>query len=281
MKKILLVADAGGEIGWGHAMRTLAVAEELSGRSGVQAVWVTETPKEVHSLKPPIPIYACGPHEDMSSQHGSADFVLIDLSGELYPAFGEYNSDDYRVWYMVDHGTGLQGTNRICPHFGAEERDWGPGAVVCGPRWMPLRKPIGGNVWTGEPRYSALAPVLLYRAPDGIETLLNKAARSSRRLTEGEEWWCKQWSGAIVPPSTIAYECMRLGIPVSLVQLPNDQPRDVGDAMVKAGVADSYAKSGYPQRHLDSRERWKTTSRIKRLVDGRGAERVADLLERW
>lgn len=276
MRKILLVADAGGEIGWGHAMRMLAVAEELAGRSGRQAVWVTETPREVHSLKPPIAIYACGPHEGMNPQHATADAVLIDLPGEESPGFWEYDANDYRLWHMVDHGTGLKGTNRICPHFGAEDRDWGPGAVVCGPRWMPLReefidwRPFNRHAT----RYDPEGKVLAYRANDAVMQEISDRGEQAHRMHGGYKWWTEKWSGAVVPASTIAYECMVLGIPVALLPLPNDQPNDVGEAMIQAGVA----------RWWDSRHPSKVEDRIaaaRAAVDGRGAERVADLLERW
>lgn len=261
MKRILLVADAGGEIGWGHAMRTLAVAEELVQRSGVQAVWVTNTPREVHSLKPPVPV----------SERGlPGDVWLLDI-GKSYP---HPLPSDVAVWNMIDHGVGVEGTNRICPHFGAEERDWGPGAVVCGPRWMPLRKElVGYPLELGHPPeyyprdgYDAEEQVLAYRGPGGIPR--------AHDLSGGEVWWERKWSRAIVPPSTIAYECMALGIPVSLVPLPNDQPRDVGAAMVKAGVARWFG-TGAKRPVVPMAEA------ARAAVDGLGASRIADLLERW
>ena len=260
MRRILLVADAGGDIGWGHAMRMLAVAEELAGRSGVQAVWLTTTPAAVRQLKPPCPVELVPNTPEVVTR--TSDAFLVDLSAPNpgWPTEG--------VWYMVDHGVGLEGTNRICPHFGAEGRDWGPGAVVCGPRWMPLRKEIVG--WTDLPedyaRYDPAGGTFAYRAPMEIQ--------DAHHLTEGERWWERKWSLAIVPPSTIAYECMALGIPIALLPLPNDQPDDVGVAMHDAGVARALHRDG---RYVDTY----MAERARAAVDGRGVERVADLLERW
>ena len=275
MKRILLVADAGGDIGWGHAMRTLAVAEELSGRQGVTAVWVTATPKEVHSLTPPIPIDGGGygnmaRHVDL---HRAFDSALIDLpGGHSCPLPLPHE----QAWMIVDHGIGPKGTNRICPHFGAEERDWGPGAVVCGPRWMPLRK---GMLWerrvfmsTRRDGYDPDGRALAYRAP-------SIQPQNAHVLSEGEEWWLRKWSRAFVPPSTIAYECMALGIPVYLADPPNNQPRHVGEAMCATGVAawncPAAGKGRKPGKHKDR------AKLARAAVDGQGASRVADLLERW
>ena len=270
MKKILLVADAGGEIGWGHAMRTLAVAEELAQRSNVQAIWVTETPDAVRSLNPPLSVDSGGQESLENRARTGRHSALVDL-----PKLIRLPLDEKRCWYMIDHGIGFVDTNRICPHFGAEERDWGPGAVVCGPRWMPLR--AGYNyrrtVTEGTPS------VLVYRGGDRLRKEISEAGLtlSLPHLDATEDWAKRRWSCAVVPASTIAYECMAMKIPVLLLSEPNDE---LAKTMVAAGAALNYSQDAL-RVMVEPRRKVLTADIARDHVDGGGAERVADLLERW
>ena len=278
MKNILLVADAGGEIGWGHAMRTLAVAEALEGRASVR--WLTSTPKEIRGLNPPCPVDGRMEKDELSK--GAQDAVLVDRRDFQILSGGKPNPLDRRVWYMIDHGTGLPGTQRICPHFGAESRDWGPGMVATGPRWMPLRgeirSPPGPQYnWNA---YNPKGKVLTYRAGTTEPNAVILSDNPTRR------WWTQgPYRYAIAPPSTIAYECMALGIPVYVVSLEG-YPTEIGDAMVQAGVAMWYADSQeyggldgvFKAKGGDMTYRQIMAKRAREHVDGRGAERVANLL---
>ena len=267
MKKILLVADAGGEIGWGHGMRMLAVAEELNGRSGTQTAWLTTTPKEIRQLAPPCPVELAPISPEVITRTSDAFLVDLPEPNPTWPTEG--------VWYMVDHGTGKPGSNRICPHFGAEERDWGPGAVVCGPRWMPLHK----TTTPRRDRYDATRPLLCYRTSDDTMREMSDMGWRGERIHGGYAWWEHKWAGAVVPSSVIAYECMAVGIPVMLVPLPNDQPNTIGDAMVEAGLARWFGQAMFVE---DSRDALgERAAKARATVDGLGASRIADLLERW
>ena len=81
----------------------------------------------------------------------------------------------------------------------------------------------------------------------------------------------------MVPPSTIAYECMAMGIPVFLPGLAKQIPErlhGIAQEMVLANVARWVDQSwSWQRRHLK-----KLGEAGPRAVDGRGAERVADLL---
>ena len=262
MKRILLVADGGGKLGWGHAMRTLAVAHAIKDRANVALRWATSTPSAIRGLDPPCPVLAYK-HTGLNLDGlvEDVDAALIDLRFPLR---------DYGLgaWYMVDHGTGLDGTNRICPHFGAENRDWGAGSVCTGPRWMPLRREVVlGPEWS----YNHKAPVLTYKLPPG--TVLPNNTAGIEEIEEHARWFERSWWFAIVPPSTIAYELMAVGVPVLLVDPPHDQPKDIGQAMVDAGVADWWHTEMWVCGAYDFQAQVDAVG-----IDGRGADRIADLL---
>jgi len=262
VSRILLVADGGGKLGWGHAMRTLAVAQELKDRANVAVRWATSTPSAIRGLGPPCPV------SEWPGPKTWATSLFVDGAFTMKPD-GEPRD---QTWVMVDHGTGPEGYNRICPHFGAASRGWRSGSICTGPAWMPLRRGVafGGTADIRRNRYDKSAPVLRYNGSGDPDL---------------GSWWFKNWSLAIVPPSVIAYECMALGIPVLLVPLPNDQPNDIVDAMVEAGVAWRYHGEGtenyIADKHTAKGMRKSLEERAtlaRSYIDGRGAERIADLL---
>jgi hypothetical protein len=261
MKNILLVADAGGEIGWGHAMRTLAVAEALVEMGQACVRWMTTTPEAIRGLNPLCPV-AMWP-----GPYAWASGLFVDGL-----KMKENEEPREETWIVVDNGNGREGYNRICPHFGAEKRDWGSGMVATGPMWMPLRHELafqpslydtGGKILSYRVNLAALIKDVYPTEVIGLEEL------------GGRSWWLEgPYRYAIVPPSVIAYECMVLGIPVYLVPLEG-QSTEIGDAMVDLGVAFWYRedeKSG-PNSVRDA-----MAKHARSLVDGRGAERVANLL---
>lgn len=264
MKRILLVADASPGIGWGHAMRTLAIAQELEGLASVR--WATNTPEAIRGLDPPCPV---GGFELPPEGTRLPQIILADGVARRVTEMG------VGEWNVVDHGTPLEGINRICPHFGAESRDWGAGMVATGPQWMPLRREVMDY---SHIIYNADGKILTYRA--GAENIVDwKETADEDAVTLFDvspqfKWWEHgPYRYAIVPPSTIAYECMALGIPVLLVPLEG-QSTEIGDAMVKAGVAEWYSDAGLSlPGHLDP-----MAELAHKHVDGRGAERVANLL---
>ena len=263
---IILVADASPEIGWGHAMRTLAVAQALE-EYYVPVVWVTNTPEVIRRLGPPCPVMAKTYPNSLSL--GLPVSLFVDAPEEsLWHtwAAGARNCSKARVVQMVDKdGPPLYETIwRICPHFGSEGWDWGLGAVCTGPRWMPLRR----ELLMSASGYGSKGRVLGYRCnrPDGepYETYADVL-----EMKGGEDWWTCDWSGVLTPAATLAYECMHLDIPVMLVPGVNDA---IGQNMVEAGVALWWAKD------LDTNDLSRNRDRAMAAVDGGGAERVASLL---
>lgn len=273
MKNILLVADAGGEVGWGHVMRTLAVAEALEGRASVR--WLTSTPEAIRGLDPPCPVGTKSEGVGQLAWTEPSAWVLTD--GKPTEELAEERAC---AWEVVDFGTGEGRLSRICPHFGAESRDWGSGMVATGPRWMPLRRDFVRDAqidcdWLDlnyEP-YAKDGKLLTYRA-DAVNALAGMPDKDVVSLfdvnAKDRKWWTEgPYRYAIVPPSTIAYECMALGIPVLLVPVEG-QSREIGDAMVAAGVAYWYSDGGGDLEPI--------AKRARKHVDGWGAERVANLL---
>jgi hypothetical protein len=259
MNPIILVADASPEIGWGHAMRTLAVAQVLEDR-GVPMVWITNTQKEILLMKVPCPV---GTEQVAKAIEGQA--VLIDFPVEPAMTVALEEESCTRV-LMVDEPRSGIGPRAItvAPHFGAEDWDFGTGAVCTGPRWMPLRKEVESE-GSG---FLATARTLAYRLPEGFSWKWDNPEVLNPGGSAG--WWTKGWSLAVVPASTVAYECMALGIPVLLT----GDISGIGQAMIDAGVA-SYWARGVDMTPEDLRVK----ARIgKQAVDGGGAERVANLL---
>lgn len=277
MNPIILVADASPEIGWGHAMRTLAVAQALNQYTGLvgtagnyyglSVVWATNTPEAIRKLGPPCPV------SDVGARVPSAGAThLVDLPSVAYS--GTANSPEtFRVVAMVDAPDQWLGADiRICPHFGSESWDWGLGAVCTGPQWMPLRDLITPH---GLALYNPDAPVLAYRPPKDWTLGLCAEGAEPHQLAVGggESWWKKAWCSAVVPASTISYECMRSGIPVVLHKEGQGEEHErIMKGMVEAGVASIWGDN-VTTLTMEARAK-----KAHRLVDGQGAERVAGLL---
>ena len=259
---IILVADASPEIGWGHAMRTLAVAQALEDR-GEPMVWVTNTLEAVRKLGPPCPVRSA---RGWNIKGG--DTVLFDLPPLPYGGKPRTAPEGTRILAMVDSPEEDWPLPhiKICPHFGAESWDFGQHLVCTGPRWMPLRDLLPFS--TRHHMYNQDGPVLAYRAPKDWTLGLCAEGPEPHELAagSGERWWEKEWSAAVVPASTIAYECMFLGIPVLLT----GDMAGVGQGMIDAGAACFWAA---PCQTSVVR-----ALRARHLVDGRGAGRVAALL---
>lgn len=283
-KCVVLLANGGGAWGYGHLHRTLAVAEELRQRE-VPVVWWTHTPKEVRQLLPPCPVEWCPDWGRAQEWAGVGRVLYLDLAEQLVPPVHVkellVHSNAVHLLAMVDGPEEWAGAElRVAPHFGAEAWTFlGMGAVATGPQWMPLRRscflerPSGGG-------YESHGNLLLYRAPVGLNHLEGVRLPTHRPPEGGAHpvaWWRERWRAAVVPASTIAYECMSAGVPVLLREGYNQQ---IAEAMVAANVAmwctDHLASrqgGSVARRALKSK-----AERAKEAVDGKGVERVVDLL---
>lgn len=286
--RVTVVAHASDEVGWGHAMRTRAVVEQLVHSAAPTLVrWATVTPEAIRALWPPCAVEKLGKDTNV---YDAARAVLVDVPTDEWDCAPGGNYFNQTVC-MVDSPTqwaGLPGAWRVCPHFGAATWDFGPGPVLAGPRYMPLRGVLYGYIREGK-TYDKQAMALGYKVPEELlepRGVLRGIDPQHLESGGGMRWWQEKWSGAFVPPSTMAYECMALGLPVVLLPSEQEVHQRVADGMVAAGVAitlKEYTKRlGWMTKDGPADEyNLKTrTDMAKRAVRVTGAHEVATLLLR-
>lgn len=258
---VVLLADAGPGIGWGHAVRQLALAEALVAKR-VRTLFVTRT-REALRLDWPCPV-----------QVGEVDLAAVRVAVYDLPqpaaTWPTALLSPTHVVVFDDYGTVQwpNGASVVDPHFGAAARMGGlDGARFLGPRWAPLRRPFN---WTGARTpywYGGVhgTPPLRYEAGTGG---LGTAHQVASAMVEAPY--------AIVPPSMIALECLCVGVPVVLT-VPGEKWQPIADAMIAAGVAQPDTPEGI-EAATDPTTAKRTSEAGMEAVDGHGAERLAEWL---
>ena len=250
---VVLIADAGGEIGWGHAVRQLALAEALVAQK-VRTLFVTRT-KEALALDWPCPVRVV----ESRVYAGFGGRAVVDADVEM-DALCDLTFDDYAA---ADPRGEL-----VNPHFGAADRYGKPhGTYFLGPRWAPLRP---------EFRWGAQGPRWTVSGKHSDEPLEYAGAKwlgySARQVIEAMAFA----PFAIVPPSMIALECLAVGVPVVL-RVPGPKWQPIADAMVAAGVAVMEGDEGI-QTATNPTTAKAMSEAGREAVDGRGAARLAEWL---
>ena len=237
--------------GLGHLMRCYAIAEAAV-EMGRKVVVVLD--KEA-----PYPVWPCVVLLDEGEDRWpDAEVSITDI-----PRQGSRKScRKLGAWRIVDKmpvakeriGAG----GYIYPHFGATPVPGYP--TLYGEQWMPLRKQFRGGKATGTETGT-------YRQPDDIEPgaikLQGDTASALRRCIR-----------ATVPPSTIAYEAMAMGVNVELSYDPDEYTEDMAailDRIAAAMVAGGAARMWTPDLHRASRTK-------ANPIDGRGAIRILEVL---
>ena len=124
---VILVADAGPGVGWGHAVRQLALAEALVAK-WVPVLFVTRT-REALRLDWPCPVWCV--HDVEKASLPDCRVLVYDL-----PETPEL-PDNVAVRGVVrfeDYGSGCYGPVTadyvVCPNFAAESSVWGSPAFL-------------------------------------------------------------------------------------------------------------------------------------------------------
>jgi spore coat polysaccharide biosynthesis predicted glycosyltransferase SpsG len=258
---VVLIADAGPGIGWGHAVRQLALAEALVAQR-VRTLFVTRT-RDALALDWPCPVRLV------------CDADLYSMSLEERPT----KVNDLR-WggpmgglLFDDYGNAPEKQMAVDPHFGAVLRRT---AGFLGPRWAPLRAPFSVGHLASESR----SGVFVYGDTPALPSSVVPVRHSGfdARKAAATMGRC---AIALVPPSMVALECLAIGTPVVLY-VPGPKWQPIADAMVAAGVAKLW--SGRADDHTlgcvlaDDGLRRRMSEAGREAVDGRGAERLAEWL---
>jgi spore coat polysaccharide biosynthesis predicted glycosyltransferase SpsG len=266
---VILIADAGPEIGWGHAVRQLALAEALCER-GVRTLFVTRT-REALALDWPCPVQVVDGHPHLPA--ATRTVVCDDPTG-----FERCDSLRAAPVVFMDYGmVGDAPDLAVCPNFAATSFPWGYPALL-GPRWAPLRSEFATRAL--EPRNENRTGIFVY----GNAPALPKECQAVRPTSMNAKVQAKAIAGctlAVVPPSMVALECLALGTPVVL-HVPGPKWQPIADAMVQAGVAEIW--SGAPDDYTlacvlaDDGKRRRMAEAGREAVDGRGSERLVEWL---
>lgn len=257
---VILCADAGPEIGWGHAVRQLALAQALV-EIGGRPTFLTRT-REALRLDWPCPVRLVDAVDPRAG-------TVMDL-----PEPPDTTAPDRVVWFDdYGHAPDVLGVD---PHFGAHLRRT---SGFLGPQWAPVRKGFAecgdseGQAWT--PRSGVYVYGPHPELPKGLEPVTAPSFRTWDVARAMVGAVC-----ALVPPSMVALECLAVGTPVVLY-VPGPKWQPIADAMVEAGVARVW--SGEKDDHTlacvlaDDGLRGRMSEAGRDHVDGRGAQRLA----RW
>lgn len=230
--------------GLGHLMRCYALAEAaVEMKAKVIVVRPAgEAPDAGLSMAWPCPVLVGRPEE-----------AHVSIADGLSPSPSHGDAMAGR-WYITDtrplpahHQNDAVGY--IYPHFGAVPVPGFPTFV--GPGWMPLRRAF----MVSQMPIRRLG-TLMYKAPPEIERAefglhgslcvglpANGAADAADLMRE-----CYR---AVVPPSTIAYEALAMGLSVELLHVAFPGCEQVGQAMVDAGVATWYGDAAVRPPYYD------------------------------
>lgn len=264
---VILIADAGGSIGWGHAVRQLALAEALVAK-GVPTLFVSRT-REALSLDWPCPVM-------VGAVPDGARATVWDLPAvKMPPALAT------SALVFDDHAEIVGPTLYVDPHFGAVDRYESRPTIGCrptgllGPRWAPLRSEF--EHYARNPRNENRSGVFVYGdAPDLVNLPPIRPTSFNAKHTAKLMASC---AVALVPPSMVALECLAVGTPVVL-HVPGPKWKPIADAMVQAGVAHIWDGKDYTLGRVlaDDGERRRMAEAGREAVDGLGAERLAEWL---
>lgn len=266
--RVILIADAGGEIGWGHAVRQLALAEALIARH-VPTLFVTRT-REALALDWPCPVAIGDEYVGISAGPAVSVYDLVDGDYRGHDVGGSVvRFDDYCAAPCEDVDV------LVRPHFGSTPVNR---AAFLGPRWAPLRPEF--ERYNRNPNQDRGGLFVYGPAPevwDGRFAIVRPKSLNAKVVA-------RQMSNcalALVPPSMVALECLCVGLPVVLY-VPGPKWQPIADAMVQAGVAEIW--SGKPDDYslacvlADDGKRQKMSEAGREAVDGRGSERLAEWL---
>ncbi|MGW9588115.1 GNAT family N-acetyltransferase [Microbacterium sp. NPDC055455] len=314
MSTVLFRCDATTQGGIGHLVRTLALAEALADRGGRPIVSGDVTAPLAREMLAGSGIEVLPPAstpQALLQQAEVADAALIHVDHyEGYATLHEQARASRRLLSTATDATFgrrfadviVDGSPRALEHY---DPLYGEADVCLGPDHLALRR---GLVRGGEPgggaRTEGVGVLVLMGGTDaagygsavaraavdvpgvarvglvgGVEPL-DGVTRLPRqpdlaRLVAG-------WDIVITAAGTTVWDLAAVGAPMALIGVAENQ-RDHYDALIRAGAAvgvgflpesDGLAMQGVAALAADEDDRREQAARARRLVDGRGAERV-------
>lgn len=206
--EVLIVTAGGGEHGWGHAVRQLALSRALVGR-GIQ-VAVASNDEPLKRLEWPCPVRSAWGQATLPD----TGVLVRDLPPEmLWTERAEIAFCDH-----PDQGEPDCDILVSC-HIGAEERvQWEEGrSYLCGPMWAPLRDAFRSPThnWSKRENHYGVA------RPDNMPDTFD---------AEDLARWLQRHKKAEPPASMVALEALALGVPIE-VYAPTPAHEPIAEAI--------------------------------------------------
>lgn len=275
----VLVTDASAEIGMGHAVRMTALASALVKRGRSVVIATDSLPYIAERLRLPCMVRETGRRCTVRGR-----VTVIDS-----PACASLDrSDDSPVVVFNDYGPPLPWLADVVvnPHLNAAGHDYGDVDTLRGPDWLPLREGfevVGASLLSAVrldcyPKRTRPAWVIAGEPITKTVPLAGFTAVNANKWYTNPVVAMATCDVAVVPASTVAYECMALGVPC-LVYVPTPKHDRIAIAMVAQGCALPYSPESLKRLADDATERERLRQAGMTAVDGRGADRLAGTLE--
>ena len=313
--KVFIRADANREVGWGHVVRSGALADGLRAR-GHRVTWLLKDSdaeaegwlrrrSRVVRLRRELT-------EEIPGVMKPGDWLVIDRYGWTSYEHGILKSRGFKLMAIDDTGPGAFAPDLLLnPNPGAERARYRTAPWtrrLLGAKYVllrqefreagPLCRPGKGRIlvsFGGGDRWGAAARVCRL-LPEGVEATvvvgpsgkLFKGPRMVRGATASRMSRLMERSvAAIVPPSSICWELARVGVPAAILGTADNQAL-VERSLREAGAAfplgwHSQVKDGPLRRRLatflgDAAGRARAARGLRRLVDGKGVDRVIEAM---
>lgn len=313
--EVFIRADANREIGWGHVVRSGALADGLRAR-GHRVTWlVKESDAEAERrLRRRFRVIRLRREllEEIPPAMQPGDWLVIDRYGWRATEHRAFRSEGFKVLAIDDVGPGAFAPDLLLnPNPGADRVPYRTAPWtkrLLGAKYVLLRRefrkaeprsrPGKGRIlvsFGGGDRWGAAARVCRL-LPDGVEATVVvgpsgsplKGPRIVRGATAAQmKRLMERSDAAIVPPSSICWELARVGVPAAILGTADNQSR-VERSLRTAGAAfplgwHRRVKDGPLRRRLatflgDAAGRARAARRLRRLVDGKGVERVIEAM---
>lgn len=313
LASIVLVADCGGDVGWGHFVRCQALAQELRGRGCDVELYVNG---ELPAFGRAGGAHATGqPHGSagsLSPAFDGADAVVLDLR-QYSATTRDGLPRTALVATLVDgQDPPFASDLTVDPNVGAKPAT--SSSRLAGPEYVILRPELDGATarnaappsgslfvsFGGTERGELISRVLAAAAPvfPHITVVAPTAlvgSRGDNRSAAKVSWLTSVRDmgelllgveAGLISAGTLLHEACATGLACAVVALSPDQELEarafaVRDAILYLGpfaeLTDQRLRSGLVSLG-DSSLRARLAGRARRLVDGRGRARVADAL---
>ena len=313
--EVYIRADANRQIGWGHVIRSGALADALRTR-GHRVTWLLKESdgRAEENLRRRFRILRLRREltQEIPAVLKREAWLVIDRYGWRAAEHRSFRSGGFKVLAIDDAGPGEFAPDLLLnPNPGAEQIGYRTAPwtrSLLGPRYVLLRREFrqaaprsrpgknrllvsfgGGDQWGTAARVCRLLPqgveVTVVVGPSGKSfkgprIVRGATAAQMKRLMERSD-------AAIVPPSSICWELARVGVPAAILGTAENQAL-VERSLRRRGAAyplgwQGEVTDGVLRRRLqlflgDGGGRAKMARRLQRLVDGNGVDRVIEAM---